>query len=284
MFQIYGFQLSSQNAAVSVPTSPTPGTDPSGYIMPGLGDMAGLTQLQSQMATQSAQMLSQIQQLLTSSQPGAISLPQQPSWGLGTINVPNYCFPPMPPSPWQQQLPWNGGGCPPPPPHHQPITWPHHCGGHHTEPHHDGAPPTRVCSGDLAACSPRTRAFIESALSKQGKPYVFGATGPKAYDCSGLVYRSLRDVGVQGPRMAARYMQADLKDHAVSKEDLKPGDLLFFWSPNDRGIPYPKASHVEVYLGNGKSMGTDNPSEGARVEAVNWKTFVGGARVPELQA
>ena len=68
----------------------------------------------------------------------------------------------------------------------------------------------------------------------------------------------------------------------VSRQDLKPGDLLFFWSPNSRGIPPGQASHVEIYLGNGMSMGTDNPGEGARIEPVNWGTFIGGAPGPPL--
>ncbi len=57
---------------------------------------------------------------------------------------------------------------------------------------------------------------------------------------------------------------------------------MFFWSPNDRGIPKGQASHIEIYLGNGMTMGTDNPKEGAKIEPINWSTFIGGARVPEL--
>lgn len=128
----------------------------------------------------------------------------------------------------------------------------------------------------------RTQNFINRALEKQGAPYVFGAHGNGKYDCSGLVHAALNEAGVKGQRLTARGYQSKYKDNMVRKEDLKPGDLVFFHSKNDRGIPEGRATHVEIYLGNGKTMGTDNPKEGARVEDINWKTFIGGARVPEL--
>ncbi|MBI3928067.1 MAG: C40 family peptidase [Armatimonadetes bacterium] len=124
--------------------------------------------------------------------------------------------------------------------------------------------------------------FIDIAKAQQGDPYVFGATGPNAFDCSGLVYYALKSAGVNHTRQTARGYQQMFANSKVSREDLKPGDLLFFWSPNSRGIPPGQASHVEIYLGNGMSMGTDNPSEGARIEPVNWGSFIGGARVPQL--
>ena len=130
--------------------------------------------------------------------------------------------------------------------------------------------------------SPSTQNFINKALSKQGAPYVFGAAGPDKFDCSGLVSWALKEAGVSGGRATARGLQDRYKGSAVKKEDLKPGDLVFFWSPNDRGIPKGQATHVEIYLGNGKTMGTDSPKEGAKVEPINWDTFIGGARVPEL--
>ena len=130
--------------------------------------------------------------------------------------------------------------------------------------------------------SSKTQNFINKALSKQGTPYVFGAAGPDKFDCSGLVSWALKEAGVSGGRTTARGLQERYKGSAVKKEDLKPGDLVFFWSPNSRGIPRGQASHVEIYLGNGKTMGTDSPKEGAKVEPINWDTFIGGARVPEL--
>lgn len=128
----------------------------------------------------------------------------------------------------------------------------------------------------------RVQRFIDVAKAQQGDPYVFGATGPDKFDCSGLVYYALKQAGFNHQRQTARGYQQMFSGSKVSRQDLKPGDLIFFWSPNTRGIPPGQASHVEIYLGNGMSMGTDNPSEGARIEPVNWGTFIGGARVPQL--
>lgn len=129
----------------------------------------------------------------------------------------------------------------------------------------------------------KTKKFIDLALSKQGTPYVFGAAGPDKFDCSGLVSWALKEAGVSGGRTTARGLQERYAGSAITKkEDLKPGDLVFFHSSNTRGIPKGKASHVEIYLGNGKTMGTDSPKEGAKVEPIDWSTFIGGARVPEL--
>lgn len=151
-----------------------------------------------------------------------------------------------------------------------------------------GAAPFNPGGGSFApntpGVSPRTQDFINKAKAKQGSAYVFGAESNGQYDCSGLVYASLKEAGVNVPRLTARDYQARYKNSQVSKENLKPGDLVFFHSKNDRGIPAGKATHIEIYLGNGMTMGTDNPREGARIEPINWNTFIGGARVPELQS
>lgn len=128
----------------------------------------------------------------------------------------------------------------------------------------------------------KVQKFIDLACAQQGKPYVFGAEGPNSFDCSGLVAYALQKAGVKGGRTTARGYQARYKDSAVSKDQLQPGDLIFYHYKNDRGIPAGKASHIEIYLGNGMSMGTDSPKEGARIEKVDWDHFIGGARVPEL--
>ncbi len=138
--------------------------------------------------------------------------------------------------------------------------------------------------GPIKGVTGKTKKFIDLALSKRGAPYVLGASGPSKFDCSGLVSWALQKAGVKGGRTTARGLQERYKGSAIkNKSDLKPGDLVFFWYPNNRGIPRGKASHVEIYLGNGKTMGTDNPREGARAEKIDWNAFIGGARVPGLQ-
>jgi peptidoglycan hydrolase-like protein with peptidoglycan-binding domain len=131
--------------------------------------------------------------------------------------------------------------------------------------------------------SARTQKFIDIAKAQQGKPYVWGAEGPNAFDCSGLIDYSLNKAGVKVPRLTADGYMDMYKNNRVDRAHLKPGDLVFFWYPNSEGISRGNASHIEIYLGHGMTMGTDNPSEGARVEPIDWGGFIGGARVPGLQ-
>ena len=123
---------------------------------------------------------------------------------------------------------------------------------------------TGSTGGAPQVANPKVQKLMDSALSKQGAPYVFGAAGPDKFDCSGLVSWALGQAGSNVGHMNARGLQAHYKNNKVSKEELQPGDLVFFWSPNDRGIPPGQASHVEIYLGNGMTMGTDSAKEGAK--------------------
>ena len=77
------------------------------------------------------------------------------------------------------------------------------------------------------------------AMGQQGKPYRWGAAGPNSFDCSGLVYSSFRAVGVNLPRTSRAQSTAGVR---VSLSNLRPGDLLFFYSP---------VGHVGIYLGYG---------------------------------
>lgn len=130
--------------------------------------------------------------------------------------------------------------------------------------------------------SGKVKKFIDTAVAQTGKPYVFGAEGPNAFDCSGLIHYALKKAGINDSRTTAAGYQARYAGSRVSRNELKPGDLLFIWYPNSRGIPPGKASHIEIYLGNGRSMGTDNPREGARAEPVDWAHVVNMSRVPGL--
>ncbi len=147
-----------------------------------------------------------------------------------------------------------------------------------------GAAPLSTSSVATPQTGPtaKVQKFIDIACAQQGKPYVMGTEGPKSFDCSGLVAYALQKAGVNAGRTTARGYQAKYKDSAVAKKDLQPGDLIFYHYKNSRGIPSGKASHIEIYLGNGMAMGTDNPKEGARIEKVDWNAYIGAARVPGL--
>jgi hypothetical protein len=104
------------------------------------------------------------------------------------------------------------------------------------------------------------RLMLAAAVSRIGMPYVWGAAGPRAFDCSGLVQWSFAQAGVVMPRVAAD--QAGTGP-AVPVSRLQPGDLLFYHT--DPTAPA-YISHVAIYLGNG--MMIQAPEPGMDVEVV----------------
>lgn len=106
------------------------------------------------------------------------------------------------------------------------------------------------------------------ALSQVGKPYVLGAAGPDSYDCSGLVQWSLKQLGVSIPRTSKQQWEATTR---VSKENLQPGDLIFYSNNGSGSGVY----HVAIYTGPG--MRVHAPSPGKTVEHVKiWETNILG--------
>jgi cell wall-associated NlpC family hydrolase len=80
------------------------------------------------------------------------------------------------------------------------------------------------------------------ACGQAGKPYVWAASGPNSYDCSGLTLRAWAQVGVYLPHKAL-YQSQSIPE--VSRANLQLGDLVFYFSP---------IHHVGVYVGNNKIM------------------------------
>ncbi|MFH8785804.1 C40 family peptidase [Streptomyces roseoverticillatus] len=109
----------------------------------------------------------------------------------------------------------------------------------------------------------RAVAFAYAAL---GKPYVWGATGPAAFDCSGLTQAAWQAAGVSLPRTTYTQINAGRR---VSRSALAPGDLVFFYS----GI-----SHVGLYVGGGKMIHAPHPGAPVRVAPVDEMPFAGAAR------
>ncbi|MEJ5928898.1 NlpC/P60 family protein [Corynebacterium sp. H128] len=83
------------------------------------------------------------------------------------------------------------------------------------------------------------QAIVDAARSKIGSPYVYGAAGPSAFDCSGLTSWAYSQVGKSIPRTS--YAQA-AEGTPVSRDQLQAGDIVAF---------YDGASHVGIYSGNG---------------------------------
>ncbi|MEU6584730.1 NlpC/P60 family protein [Nocardia sp. NPDC046763] len=80
---------------------------------------------------------------------------------------------------------------------------------------------------------------LAAGLTRVGDPYVWGATGPDQFDCSGLVQWAFHQVGKSVPRTS---QQQSSYGTPVDEKDLQPGDVVFFYSD---------ISHVGIYAGNG---------------------------------
>ncbi|MEV0255948.1 NlpC/P60 family protein [Streptomyces sp. NPDC050732] len=97
---------------------------------------------------------------------------------------------------------------------------------------------------------------IDFAEGQIGKPYVWGATGPDSYDCSGLTQDAWKAAGISLPRTTWDQVKVGT---AVKTADAKPGDLVFF---------YDDISHVGIYIGNGKMIHAPKPGANVRVESI----------------
>lgn len=97
-------------------------------------------------------------------------------------------------------------------------------------------------------------AMVNTAYAQLGKPYILGAMGPNAFDCSGLVYYCLRQAGSsRGRYNAAGYASVTDWEKITSIYNLQIGDLLFFY---DKG--YTKIGHVGIYVGGGYMIDASN--------------------------
>lgn len=108
---------------------------------------------------------------------------------------------------------------------------------------------------------------LRYALTRRGDPYVWGAAGPNAFDCSGLVLWAYAQVGISLPHYTGD--QWNMGIH-VSRNDLQPGDLVFF---------YPTIEHVGLYIGNGLMVDAPDFGEVVQVQPVMWDVYVGAVRI-----
>jgi cell wall-associated NlpC family hydrolase len=108
---------------------------------------------------------------------------------------------------------------------------------------------------------------LQYALSRRGDPYVWGAAGPGAFDCSGLVVWAYAQVGISLPHYTGDLWNMGVH---VSQANLQPGDLVFF---------YADISHVGIYLGNGLMVDAPNFGQVVQAEPVMWAVYVGAVRI-----
>ncbi|MGW2743570.1 NlpC/P60 family protein [Streptomyces sp. NPDC001450] len=126
----------------------------------------------------------------------------------------------------------------------------------------------RVDLGDAPPASGRASAAFSAAQSKIGSPYVYGASGPSSFDCSGLTSWSYAQAGVSIPRTSEA--QANIGTRIGSVSDLKVGDLVFFYSD---------LHHVGLYAGNGQVLHAPHTGAVVRYEAIGNMPFQFGVRV-----
>ena len=105
------------------------------------------------------------------------------------------------------------------------------------------------CGGD-ATSNVSNSAVVNNAITiakqKIGKPYVWGATGPDSFDCSGFMYYILKESGVQGERKTAKgYYEASTE---VSRDQIQPGDFVFWHDL--AGNKHSSVYHIGLYIGN----------------------------------
>ena len=108
---------------------------------------------------------------------------------------------------------------------------------------------------------------LRAALTQRGKPYVWGAAGPDSYDCSGLVMWAFAQEGISLPHYTGDQWNAGMH---VSRADLEPGDLVFFFAD---------ISHVGLYIGNGLMVDAPSTGQVVQVQPVFWDEYVGAVRI-----
>jgi cell wall-associated NlpC family hydrolase len=123
------------------------------------------------------------------------------------------------------------------------------------------APATVVASSEAAQTA------VDTAMAQRGDPYVWGAGGPDSFDCSGLTQYAYAAAGISLPHSSAAQSRMGT---AVSRADLQPGDLVFFYSP---------VSHVGMYIGNGQMVHASTAGSPVLVTTVDMSGYVGARRL-----
>lgn len=129
----------------------------------------------------------------------------------------------------------------------------------------------KLCAEDMSPAEAQVArdTFIAEAKKYVGCPYSFGAIGPDAFDCSGLIYYTAsKSVGIQLPRTAKAIYNYCRK---VPDKDREPGDLLFFKTTGNGSI-----SHVGIYIGNNQFISaiSDGPNTGVIISSLKQDYWV----------
>lgn len=121
-------------------------------------------------------------------------------------------------------------------------------------------------------------ALVSEVEGVLGDPYVYGASGPANFDCSGLVQWAATKAGFKGvPRTSeAQWAWVD----KIQASQLQPGDLVFSQWPGDNAAP----GHVQIYVGGGNVVGADTVNVEKTTLAAQQGHIVGYGRIPGAKA
>ena len=108
---------------------------------------------------------------------------------------------------------------------------------------------------------------LQAAITREGDPYVWGASGPGEFDCSGLVVWAYAQEGIALPHYTGNLWNSGMH---VARSDLEPGDLVFFFAD---------ISHVGIYIGDGMMIDAPDFGETVHVQPVFWSDYVGAVRI-----
>ncbi|MDT7573095.1 MAG: peptidoglycan DL-endopeptidase CwlO [Actinomycetota bacterium] len=125
---------------------------------------------------------------------------------------------------------------------------------------------------DVPAPTEAAARAIAEAMTHVGAPYVWGASGPEAFDCSGLTLTAYRAAGIELPRTAAQQFFAGPQ---VALGDLAPGDLLFWGYDAENPATI---HHVALYVGKGLMIAAPHTGDVVKVQPVYLDGFVGAVR------
>ncbi|MCU1669764.1 MAG: Cell wall-associated hydrolase [Blastococcus sp.] len=130
-------------------------------------------------------------------------------------------------------------------------------------------PRLAVPSADSLPLAPGSAAAVavKAALAQVGKPYVWGSSGPNGFDCSGLTSYAW---GMAGVALVHSSRGQSQLGHEVSRSQLQPGDLVYFYSP---------VSHVGLYIGNGMMVHARTFGQPVAVTSVDQSGYRGARRI-----
>lgn len=123
-----------------------------------------------------------------------------------------------------------------------------------------------------AAAKPAGSAIVQEGKKYLGVPYRYGGSTPRGFDCSGFTSYTFKKKNIYIPRTAPEQFK---KGKAVTKKNLKAGDLVFFKTTSKKSV-----SHVGIYIGGNKFI--HSAGRGVSITSINdpyyWKSRYAGAR------